>query len=148
MTEQTTTAESAARSAERVEHLLHPRTAAEQLRSIFAGREYADDGRIAALAREVLADLDAATVTHWTDPGGGVYDLSAAWRDAEGAYWRHAGWVGLPGEPRVPLMLWSPSRDLPEGGIRRMSDLATLRAVIDDCGPLTAVRDVETGGGS
>jgi len=51
MTEQTTTDE-------RAEHLLHPRSVADQLRAIFAGGERADDGLIAALAREVLAERD------------------------------------------------------------------------------------------
>lgn len=36
-------------------------------------------------------------------------------------------------------MLWSAVSQPAPGGIRRMSDLATLRAVIDDCGPLVAL---------
>ncbi len=75
---------------------------------------------------------------YWTDPTTSeTYDLSAPWRDADGEFWHHVGWLALPGEPYVPLMPWSATRDLPGGGIRRMSDLATLRSVIDDCGPLT-----------
>ena len=114
-------------------------SASEQLRRIIAGEASGtDSGLIFSLAKQLDAELRAATATAWTDPANGsAYDLSVPWRDADGAYWRHAGWVGLPGEPRVPLMLWSASRDLPEGGIRRMSDLATMRGVIDDCGPLT-----------
>lgn len=110
-------------------------------------RACADTGSSAAL----LADECAALTAHinqleaehpaaWSDPADGtVYDLTATWRADDGAFWRHAGWVGLTGEPRVPLMLWSAVSQPVPGGIRRMSDLATLRAVIDDCGPLVAL---------
>lgn len=39
-------------------HLLHPRTPAEQLQRIFDGEEPGDDGLIAALSRQVLAERD------------------------------------------------------------------------------------------
>lgn len=58
MTEQTTAPKVADRNTERIDHLLHPRTPAEQLRAILAGGEHADDGRIAALAKDVLAERD------------------------------------------------------------------------------------------
>lgn len=130
---------------ETAEHPPHPRTPAEQMRRIIDGDPAgADPGVLFGIAASLLRDLDAATATRWTDPDSGeTYDLSVPQRDADGAYWRHAGWLGLPGGPRVPLMLWSATRDLPEGGIRRISDLAVLRAVIDDYGPLTAGRDTE-----
>lgn len=120
-------------------------SASEQLRRIVAGDPAgADPGLVFSLAEQLLRDLDAATSTTWTDPADGTrYDLSVPWRDADGAYWHHAGWLGPPSEPRVPLMLWSATRDLLEGAGRRMSDLATLRSVIDDCGPLTPATTTE-----
>lgn len=39
-------------------HLLHPHSAAEQLRAIFTGAQHADDALIAALARQLLAEYD------------------------------------------------------------------------------------------
>jgi len=126
------------------------RTPADQMRRIIdGGPADADPGVLFGAASGLLRDLDAATATRWTDPDGGeTYDLSVPLRDAGGESWHHVGWIGMPGESRVPLMLWSASRDLPVGGIRRMSDLATLGTVVDDCGPLTAVRDGERGGAS
>lgn len=52
---------------ERAEHMSHPRTAADQLRAIFAGAEHADDGRIAALARELLAELECGGAWRWDE---------------------------------------------------------------------------------
>lgn len=147
MTERIPGAESAARSAGRVEHLLHPRVAAEQLRAIFAGGEHADDGRIAALAREVLRDLDAATATQWTDPGTGeTYDLSVPQRDADGQFWHHIGWLTPPFGP-LPLVMWSPSANREHLGTR-WADVSVLERAIEDCGPLAPVRDGESGGAS
>lgn len=111
-------------------------------------RACADTGSSASLLADECAaliahigQLEAEHPTAWTDPASGtVYDLTRTWRDADGSFWRHAGWVGLPGEPRVPLMLWSAVSQPAPGGIRRMSDLATMRAVIDDCGPIAAVQ--------
>lgn len=94
-------------------------------------------GLVAEIQRLRDAVREAAT---WTDPETGtVYDLTRAYRDDQDGFWRHAGWVGLPGEPRTPLMHWSATAEPPYGGIRRMSDLATLPAVIDECGPLFAL---------
>lgn len=45
-------------SEQHIDHVLHPRTAVEQLHAIFDGTEHADDGRIAALAKQLLAERD------------------------------------------------------------------------------------------
>lgn len=124
------------------EHLLHPRAAADQLRAILEGGEHADDGRIAALAKEVLRDLDAATATRWSDPDGGeTYDLSVPLRDADGDYWHHTGWLTRPDGP-LPLVMWSVSANREHLGTR-WADVHVLARVIEDHGPLTAARNTE-----
>lgn len=116
-------------------------------------RASAADGATAGLSGVECAALaqhiDRLAATTWTDPASAAaYDLTRTYQDDQGGFWHHAGWVGLPGEVPTPLMHWSASAEIPQGGIRRMADLATLPAVIDDCGPLVALPPTGTSGES
>ena len=88
------------------------------------------------VARQLLADLDAATARRWTDErDGSTYDLTEPLRDANGDYWHHIGWLTLPGHPGpVPMVMWSMSANREHLG-RRWADVAPLVSVIDENGP-------------
>lgn len=83
------------------------RTAAQQLRLIFAGQEHGDPALRASLARELLEEHDRLAgppAAEWTDPEpGDVYDLTAQYVDRDGDIWEISGWLHWTDGYRVPV---------------------------------------------
>lgn len=84
------------------------RTAAQQLRLIFDGKEHGAPPLMASLARELLAEHDktigALPPTQWTDPlTGEDYDLAAQYLDRDGDIWELSGWLYWTDGNRIPV---------------------------------------------